>query len=320
MMIVASVADAFTLFPEAHWTEDQNPLEDAITLDVDTFPADFVEPQVLAEAIRDALLRWTVESGAAIDLRFGGPTNPTDRGLRVFYSPNIAGDELAVARRTVSATAEVNSCEIVVYGRNAAGPVTWHFGPSHEVPATSMDFRTVFAHEIGHCMGLDHSNVDGAVMSPSISEGQWRPLHDDDLAGMRAIYGDAEPAVELLDTTGDLVATVIPGERRAVQLEVVNVGNVRIREAVVTAVGASPGLSVSVGEPGVGDIEIERLIINPPRVSLNVLVTPQCTGEEGWIDVEITASEACRMSCEYPSASIVPVARRAPQLQCPPAG
>lgn len=47
--------------------------------------------------------------------------------------------------------------------------------------------RTVVLHEVGHAVGLSHTNVLGAVMYPSYSSPL--PLHPDDLAGFCAVYG-----------------------------------------------------------------------------------------------------------------------------------
>ena len=43
-------------------------------------------------------------------------------------------------------------------------------------------------HEIGHALGLDHSNVKGSVMWPTASKGTPR-LHQDDINGIRSLYG-----------------------------------------------------------------------------------------------------------------------------------
>jgi hypothetical protein len=56
------------------------------------------------------------------------------------------------------------------------------------VPAGRFDFLTVAAHEFGHSIGLAHSRVRGALMFPSYS-GAQRFLHQDDIDGVRAIYG-----------------------------------------------------------------------------------------------------------------------------------
>ena len=49
------------------------------------------------------------------------------------------------------------------------------------------DPETVFLHENGHVVGLGHSNVVGAVMEAYYG-GERRELHDDDIAGITALY------------------------------------------------------------------------------------------------------------------------------------
>jgi hypothetical protein len=56
-----------------------------------------------------------------------------------------------------------------------------------------VDLLTVAAHEIGHTLGLAHSNDPGALMYPSY-DGPRRFLGDDDIAGIQDLYGvDSDP-------------------------------------------------------------------------------------------------------------------------------
>ena len=58
----------------------------------------------------------------------------------------------------------------------------------------NVDLLTVAAHEIGHNLGLDHSNDPNALMFPSYS-GPHRSLGNDDIAGVQSLYGlAAQPA------------------------------------------------------------------------------------------------------------------------------
>lgn len=58
------------------------------------------------------------------------------------------------------------------------------------VPATRFDLQTLATHEFGHSLGLDHSTVAGAIMRPSFQAGtSQRFLHQDDIDGIRSIYG-----------------------------------------------------------------------------------------------------------------------------------
>ncbi|ESW23133.1 hypothetical protein PHAVU_004G021000 [Phaseolus vulgaris] len=51
-----------------------------------------------------------------------------------------------------------------------------------------IDFETVCLHEIGHILGLGHSNVAGAIMEP-IYPGIRRSLAQDDKDGLKNLYG-----------------------------------------------------------------------------------------------------------------------------------
>lgn len=55
--------------------------------------------------------------------------------------------------------------------------------------AGAFDIETVALHEIGHCLGMLHSNVNGSVMFPFISSQRMaRILQQDDLDGIRNLY------------------------------------------------------------------------------------------------------------------------------------
>jgi hypothetical protein len=51
--------------------------------------------------------------------------------------------------------------------------------------------RTTLTHELGHTMGIDHSNVDEAVMAPTL-QAFYSGLHQDDVEGMQAAYYETE--------------------------------------------------------------------------------------------------------------------------------
>lgn len=70
----------------------------------------------------------------------------------------------------------------------------WVDDPSDPDDGHDYDLETVALHEIGHSLGLLHSDVPGSVMFASY-EGGKRSLTADDIAGITTIYGPVpEPA------------------------------------------------------------------------------------------------------------------------------
>ena len=63
---------------------------------------------------------------------------------------------------------------------------------------TGFDLATVLLHEVGHALGLAHSNDINSVMFSTISAGQVKlELAADDIAGIQSIYGAAASVVPL---------------------------------------------------------------------------------------------------------------------------
>jgi hypothetical protein len=58
------------------------------------------------------------------------------------------------------------------------------------MPADTYDWETTLLHEMGHLVGLSHTETADAVMFASLDKGvQRRSPQPDDIAGVRALYG-----------------------------------------------------------------------------------------------------------------------------------
>ena len=85
---------------------------------------------------------------------------------------------------------------------------TWEIGNSRGDRA--FDLMYVAVHEIGHALGLDHSEVEGSIMHGLVEPGyEFRELTVTDIEAIHQLYGRAaddsdsprDPERELLDTT-----------------------------------------------------------------------------------------------------------------------
>lgn len=62
----------------------------------------------------------------------------------------------------------------------------WSISPA--CPPEKFDLYNVALHEIGHALGLPHSNISGSIMFPSY-QGSQRHLHDSDKRAIQDLYG-----------------------------------------------------------------------------------------------------------------------------------
>lgn len=68
----------------------------------------------------------------------------------------------------------------------------WVDDPFDDDDGMEYDLFTVLLHEVGHALGLGHSDVPGAVMAPTY-EGGKRDLTEDDIEGIQTLYGMPVP-------------------------------------------------------------------------------------------------------------------------------
>ncbi|MBK7643925.1 MAG: matrixin family metalloprotease [Planctomycetes bacterium] len=90
----------------------------------------------------------------------------------------------------------------------------WHDSPDSPPPGnTHKDIQGVATHELGHALGLDHSNIPEATMLGALigSGVTWRSLAPDDQAGVQALYGArsaGKPEIAALFVPAPLVLVV----------------------------------------------------------------------------------------------------------------
>jgi predicted Zn-dependent protease len=138
-------------------------------------------------AARRALARWSAVTNIQfVETSSGATTITRDTVNLITFTP------LSVSRpgttRVTSDTATGTIVEADI-GLNSNFPF------STNGAANTYDLESTIVHEVGHLLGLDHSGVVGATMQPSQGLNftdpafSMRTLSDDDLAGIRSVYG-----------------------------------------------------------------------------------------------------------------------------------
>ncbi len=173
----------------AFWDWQVHPIEDPFRIDAATFPAGVGDTGAIDEALTTNMEAWSA-AGADVSL------TPADTGAYTLYPDGhfsigyediyVGGGTLAFAGTWSWDDGGAFDCDIVYLASNDYGAVTWSAGP--DVPTDSrIDVRAVGLHELGHCLGLGHSDDGSAVMYAYYTG--VRTLQPDDVTGVLALHG-----------------------------------------------------------------------------------------------------------------------------------
>jgi hypothetical protein len=140
------------------------------------------------ELVRQAFVLW----GEHVPLTFTEVNNPNDADFLISWEVGNHGDSdpFDGIGGTLAHATFPNPF--------ADRQVEVHFDdeePWTNSTSIDVDLLTVAAHELGHSLGLDHSNDPNALMFPSYF-GPRRFLGSDDIAGIQSLYGQNETMQE----------------------------------------------------------------------------------------------------------------------------
>jgi hypothetical protein len=195
-------------------------------------------------ALVDSIARWTDVATSNVTVseaqRFNLPSPidassglANDNRNQVFFAETDTaariGGAIAVAFFWVGGDGSINDCDIVFNERLYTFSTATPGNPNQILGSNTYDLGEIATHEMGHCLGLDHSPVAGRFSATTglqvsgFSSGdftyqatlypygsrtiQGRSLSQDDASGVSFIY----PNGTLLSTTGSISGRVLDG-------------------------------------------------------------------------------------------------------------
>jgi len=328
LLLLQVPADAYELTGRS-WAWQADPVEDPFFFNLDSFPSSYRRSE-MEDGFIAALDVWNVQGRAPIALRYGGTTDVVqfgggpDGSNTMFWTPASTDGSVALAARTFL-DADIVDCDIQVYGENSLGPVSWGFSQTEASGPDAYSFVYTAVHELGHCIGLTHSNVPGAIMrvnqSTNLGPGDW-DLTPDDVAGLQAMYGVLEsdlviaevvpsPPLESPGTAFDLVVRV-ENQGAGVATDVIG---------LISQTGGEAFATIVTGSAAMGDVAAGASTGTAEDALTFRLAVPFTCQETGAVSLDLTVAEASGLSVSQPVSFDVrcpaaPVITEPPPSRC----
>lgn len=136
----------------------------------------FIIDEIVKTEIEEALASWETVA----DIRFKLSAQADAADIR-FGWKDIDGAGNVLGQTTIPASGPLSNV-VVALDINE----NWFFGG--DAPEDKTDFSSTVTHEIGHAIGIDHSNSDQALMNAVYSP-EVLSIQQDDINAATAIYG-----------------------------------------------------------------------------------------------------------------------------------
>lgn len=268
------------------WVYQEARIEEPFVLNLDSFEG-VAEPAEIEALFQSALDTWNAESDADLFIAYGGTSQVTRQGggddgvnVAVFGSVDFFAG-LAVSTIGYSGQ-RLNDCDMAFHSRNGYGAISWYVGED-PAPNGSFDLANTMTHEVGHCIGMNHSQRETAIMYAYSVEGtgeEARHLSDDDRAGIQFLYGLVTP--ELVEESATFTAEPVHGEAVPVELAVRNIGDGSAYFVTGTVNGASLAL------PHIGSPTAVGARVGPDVATIEATWTMDCAVTSATFEATLT--------------------------------
>ncbi|MGH9901777.1 MAG: matrixin family metalloprotease [Pyrinomonadaceae bacterium] len=226
----------------------------ALSTSLQAPPSNIKTDSDVAGAARRALARWSAASGVRFNV-----VSSNDQAL----SPAGGGNSISLITVSSVNGPVFNAPELpgrtrVFFNPDTGSVVEADIAINPTLPFSTdgttgtYDLESVFLHEIGHLLGLEHSGVVGATMQPrqarngiyELATMAPRTLAEDDRAGVRALYGSGAGRGALSGAVRNFFGPVSGAHVWAEEISTgkVMAGNVTKRDGSYRIEGLVPGL------------------------------------------------------------------------------
>ena len=140
------------------------------------------------DAVINAYTRWMNIAGVNLRFQFWGYTTKTDSDAGELV---ISMDEkFLTSTRLASTFGSYNKLKIIFHRKSGADLTPWNFVPYNALPG-EFDMQAILTHELGHCLGLEHSSSVNDTMNGSYEYHRQRfgPFNND-VSRVRNVYSD----------------------------------------------------------------------------------------------------------------------------------
>jgi hypothetical protein len=138
------------------------------------------------DAVINAYTRWMNVAGVDCRFQFFGYTNNTQANageLLIQMDAQFGGG----SDRLASTFGSTNALTIIFHRRGGGSGTLWNFVP-FDPASGQIDMESILVHELGHCLGMDHSTSSDDVMFPSYQGFERSGPCEGDVNALRGIY------------------------------------------------------------------------------------------------------------------------------------